>query len=123
MLDNGSNNGSLFMGVRDAAARMGASDVNVARKAFDELIETGFIKVQKEAHFHVKAAENSRARCWQLTWLPCNNRAPTREFTRFNPTKGTKAWKRMTAGLEVIARYKKRLNLGHFPVLESNTTD
>jgi len=37
MLYNGENNGSLYLGVQDAAYRMGLSDHHAASRAFDEL--------------------------------------------------------------------------------------
>jgi len=122
MLENGSNNGELFLSVRDAADRIGVVDLGVVRKALDDLVERGFIKVSQEAHFHIKAAEKSRARCWQLTWIPAFGKAPTRDFDRVSAPVDPKACKRMTSGIDAIIRFKKRKKEGQFAVLDSNTT-
>ena len=67
-LHNGDNNGSLYLSVRDGAHRMGVADLTAATRAFDDLRALGFIELTQDAHFGVKAAEKSRARCWRLTW-------------------------------------------------------
>lgn len=41
---NGTNNGSLFLSVRDATDRLGASDFRVALNAFEELQQLGLIR-------------------------------------------------------------------------------
>src|SRR3546814_10003039 len=68
-MENGQNNGSLWLSIRDAAARIGLVNKESVGKAFDELTAAGLIALTKEAHFSVKAAETSRARCWRLTFL------------------------------------------------------
>ena len=60
MLDNGENNGSLYLSIRDAAGRLGMADLSAVRSAFDELQELGFTEMTETASFHVKAAEKSR---------------------------------------------------------------
>lgn len=56
MLDNGDNNGSLYLSIRDAAGRLGMADLSAVRSAFDELQELGFAEMTEDASFHVKAA-------------------------------------------------------------------
>src|SRR3546814_11620363 len=68
MMENGKNNGSLFLSVRDAAHRMGVSDPKTAGAAFDELQDLGFVDMADDAHLAIKAGEGSRARVGQLTW-------------------------------------------------------
>src|SRR3546814_8378969 len=68
MMENGKNNGSLFLSVRDAAHRMGVSDPKTAGAAFDELQDLGFVDMVADAHFAIKAGKGSRARVWRLTW-------------------------------------------------------
>lgn len=127
MIFNGNNNGSLYLSVRDAAARMGVADLGVAIRAFAELTEAGFLEVAKESHFEVKAAENSRARCWRLTnhaWPECTNkrrRPPTHEWREYLPPTG-KASKRADKRLRALAAYKKAESAGHLPVRDSRTT-
>ena len=68
MMENGKNNGTLFLSVRDAADRMGIASPQAAGRAFDELEELGFIACTTAAHFALKAGTGSRARAWRLTW-------------------------------------------------------
>lgn len=122
MLENGSNNGSLYLSVRDAADRAGVTDLTAIRKAFDELQELGFIVMTEEAHFHVKAAERSRARCWRLTWLAGPGRkGPTMDFLERQPSPGTRAHKRMERGMRALKSYRKARDSGRLPVVDSDT--
>jgi hypothetical protein len=68
-MHNGSNNGQLFLSVRDAADRLGLSDMASTCAAFDELITVGLITCEAEAYFDIKAGTGSRARSWRLNWL------------------------------------------------------
>jgi hypothetical protein len=65
MMENGKNNGELFLSVRDAADRMGVADLSAATAAFTQLETGGFIACTRDAHFAVKAGAGSRARCWR----------------------------------------------------------
>lgn len=122
MLDNGENNGSLYLSIRDAADRIGISDLTAVRNAFDELQALGFIELTEDAHFHVKAADKSRARCWRLTWLAGPGRkGPTMNFTTLQPESGTKAHRRMEKGMRALKRYSKARDSGRLPVLDSDT--
>ena len=120
MLHNGSNNGSLFLSVEDAAHRMGVSDHHTASAAFNELKDLGFIQMTKEAHFKVKASETSRARTWRLTWEPGPGRKiATLDFLEREPEPGTAAHRRMERGLRALKRYKKAKDLEKLPVVDS----
>lgn len=124
MLYNGSNNGSLYLSVRDAAHRMGVADLTAAGRAFDDLVGLGFITMTQESHFRVKAAESSRARCWRLAWEPGPGRkAPTWDFIDREPAPRTAAHKRMDRGLRTLKTYRKARDLGRLPVLESETME
>lgn len=124
MLENGVNNGSLYLGVRDAAGRLGMSDLTAVRSAFDELQQLGFVEMTEDATFHVKAADKSRARCWRLTWLAGPGRkGPTMDFVTRQPPPGTKAHKRMDRGMRALKTYRKARDAGNLPVLESSTLD
>ncbi|WP_428629858.1 hypothetical protein [Sphingopyxis sp.] len=124
MLDNGSNNGSLYLSVRDAAHRMGVADLTAASRAFDELAETGFIEMTQEGHFNIKASEKSRARCWRLTWLAGPGRKQsTWDMLEREPAPQTKARKRMERGLRALKAYRKDRDLGRLPVLDCDTVD
>ena len=122
MLDNGRNNGSLYLSVRDGADRLGLVDMTAVRHAFDELQELGFIALTKDACFHVKASENSRARCWRLTWIPVPKQCgATNEYADRQPNPKTKARKRMEAGLRALKRYRQSRDAGRLPVRDSDT--
>lgn len=123
MLYNGDNNGSLYLGVRDAAHRLGLSDLTAASRAFDDLMELGFLQMTQDAHFSIKAGETSRARCWRLTWLPGPGRKiATWDFMEREPEPQTPARKRMERGLRALKAYRKDRSSGKFPVLDCGTT-
>jgi hypothetical protein len=122
-LHNGANNGSLYLGVRDAAHRMGVADLTAANRAFGELTTLGFIEMTQEGHFAVKAADASRARCWRLTWEPAPRKAPSWDFEQREPDPQTPAHRRMERGLRVLKTYRKARDGGKLPVLESDTLD
>lgn len=121
MIENGSNNGSLYLSVRDAADRLGMSDLTSTSRAFDELIDRGFIRCTKEAHFEVKAAETSRARCWRLTYLAADNRPPANDWESYTAPAHTTARKRADKGMKVLKRFRKQLTSDRLPVLETRT--
>ncbi len=123
MLYNGDNNGSLYLGVRDAAHRLGVADLNAASRAFDDLKALGFLQMTKDAHFSVKAGEASRARCWRLTWHPGPGRKiASWDFMNRKPEPKTLSRKRMERGLRVLKAYRQARSSGQFPVLDSETT-
>ena len=68
-MDNGRNNGEIWLSVRDAAALMGVANTKSSSAALSELQDMGFIVMTKDAHFNIKSADSSRARCWRLTWV------------------------------------------------------
>lgn len=118
MLDNGENNGSLYLSVQDAADRMGVADHHVASNAFDELQKRGFIELTHPAHFSVKASHKSRARTWRLTWLAGPGRkGPSWEDRP--PEPGSREWKRMDRGLRALKRYRKASDQNKFPEVDS----
>jgi len=121
-MDNGQNNGSLWLSIRDAAARIGLVNKESVSKAFDELARAGLIAMTKEAHFSVKAAETSRARCWRLTfvhWVGVGGR--TDEWRQFVPADRAAA-RRAQMGLDADATYRKALAREKLPVLNLRTT-
>lgn len=124
MLYNGRNNGSLYLSVRDAADRMGVADLCAASKAFDQLIELGFIEMTKEAHFAVKTSHVSRARCWRLCWESGpDKRRPSDQYLTREPTPKTKARKRMDKGLRALKRYRQANSANRLPVLDFDILD
>lgn len=124
MLYNGENNGSLYLGVRDAAHRMGLADMTAASRSFDNLMALGFIELTQEAYFSIKTSEYSRARCWRLTWLVGPGRkAPNWTFLENEPLPKTKSRKRMERGLRVLKAYRKARDSGKIPVLDYDTSN
>jgi ribosomal protein L32 len=120
-MENGNNNGSLFLSVKDGAHRMGVADLTAASRAFDELQELGFIEMTQDARF-TPAADKSRARCWRLTWQSGPGRkAPTWNFMEREPEPKTKARKRMERGQKALKAYRRARDTGRLPVLDSNT--
>lgn len=124
MLYNGENNGSIYLAVEDAAARMGVGDPHTAGSAFEELVDRGFITMTKEAHFEVKAAEHSRARTWRLNWLPGpGRRTADWDFLSDFPAPKTAAHKRMDRGCRALKKYQKRRDRDQFPGVDFSHTD
>lgn len=119
-MENGQNNGSLWLSIRDAAARIGLVNKDSAGKAFEELIAAGFLRMTKEAHFTVKAADTSRARCWRLTFLHAVGAGKTDEWRQFQPTEKA-AIRRMNMGLSAHKAYRKAMAQEKMPVLNSRT--
>lgn len=121
-MENSKNNGSLWLSVRDAAARIGMSNKDSAGKAFDELCQGGLLDMTKNSHFSVKAGETSRARCWRLTFLYCPGIGKTDEWRTFVPNPSNKAAiRRMELGLRARKEYRKHAAQEKFPVLNSGT--
>ncbi len=120
-MDNGGNNGALWLSVRDAAAHMGVANTKTASAALSELQNMGFIVMTKDAYFRVKAADTSRARCWRLTWLPIpNKQGPTNDYQQRQPSNKL-ANKRMEAGLRALKAFKRAASHNQMPVGELHT--
>lgn len=124
MMENGSNNGSISLSVRNAADRMGIVDMKAVCRSFDTLVRLGFIEMTRDAHFRVKVAEHSRARCWRLTWLTGPGRKTASwKFLEREPEPGTRAHKRMVRGQIVLKAYRRARETGRLPVVDSATLD
>ncbi len=65
---NGSNNGAIGLGVRDAAKRCKVSPATVAR-ALQELADAGLVDCMAKGSFAIK---NGLASTFRLTWLRCD---------------------------------------------------
>ena len=89
-LFTGSNNGKLFLSVREGALRLGAGKSAVS-EWFEDLEDRGFIKPKVEAGFDWKTAARARkATCWILTNEPTDDAAPTREYQNWSPGPNSK---------------------------------
>ena len=81
-LYHGSNNGELFLSVREAALRLNTKSTNAVMDWFWELEDRGWIKPKVPVGFNQKSAARARmATCWILTEYPTPGAAPTREFS------------------------------------------
>jgi hypothetical protein len=96
MLSQGNNGwghkdeqGELFLGERDAAAGMGVSR-NTASRAFEELVDHGFLRAVRIGHFQVKL---KIATVWRLTFQPYPrlHQGPTNEWRKWRPEQNSRA--------------------------------
>ena len=78
-LHNGTNNGDLFLSVREAARRLGVGK-NKAHATFGELIEKGFIKCAQKGAFSYKVRHASQ---WILTEHAVGDALATKDFMRW----------------------------------------
>ncbi|MGB7655216.1 MAG: hypothetical protein WBL74_07025 [Novosphingobium sp.] len=115
-LFNGDNNGSLYLSVDDARGRLGIATKHPVLRAFNQLEAVGLIELTKDAHFAVKAAESSRARCWRLAWHPwpeCPNKA--RRIPQYGWEQFEASGKCADLRLKTLAKYRKEIVRGKFP--------
>lgn len=123
-LYNGKNNGSLYLSVRDAAARMGVSDVTAASNAFDELQGLGFILCTVDSAFRGGSSQTSRARCWRITFENGpDNKLATYDYRTREPDPKSRERKRMERGQKVLKTYRKARDSERLPVLDSDTLE
>ena len=123
-LHNAENNGSLYLSVRDAAARMGVVDLTAASRAFDELQAMGFIICTMDSKFRSGSSDTSRARCWLLTFVDGPGRKlATHDYRDREPQPKTRERNRMERGLNALKRYRKARDCDRLPVLDSDTIE
>lgn len=75
-LYDGSNNGAIVLGERQAADTIGVSRATIG-KAFDELEVAGFIVATARGHFAVKLRQ---ATTWRLTFQPTAQKPATHDY-------------------------------------------
>lgn len=122
MMENGKNNGSLWLGTADATGRLGLADQRPAMRAFTDLQDRGLIAMTKDAHFSVKTAETARARCWRITWLPFDGKAATNDWKGYSAPPQTKARTAADRGLQAMARYRKAMGAQKIPIVDFTAT-
>ena len=76
---NSFNNGEIALSCREAAERIGVTK-DTAAKAFNELIEKGFLRVGEDSSFTVKYKKSRR---WILTHHMVGRVPPTNEWQRW----------------------------------------
>lgn len=85
---NGSNNGHIGLGQREAAKCLNVNKDTVPGY-FDALIERGFIAPTRPGGFNMKNPESRRSTEWRLTWLKTDYMAATKDFIAWNRQKST----------------------------------
>jgi hypothetical protein len=100
-LYNGSNNGELFLSVRDAAARL-KTGLHQATAAFRELVDRGFIKPRQRGSFHWK---QRHATSWLLTEYDddMTGHEATKEFMKWQPDDAVKNKTRLPERQQSVA--------------------
>lgn len=111
MMYNQRNNGSLYLSVRDAAARMGVADHKSASAAFAELMDAGFIEMTEEGSFSSSPDKPSKARCWRLTWTDAPGQSATHEY-REAVVRGTHPARRAREGRLALDRHTTEKSQG-----------
>lgn len=118
MIENGKNNGSLWLSVADATDRLGLADQRPAMRAFDDLQDRGLVAMTKDSHFSVKTGETSRARCWRITWLAFDNRPASNDWQAYQAPPKSKARRAADRGFRAMARFRKMLASLKIPVVD-----
>jgi hypothetical protein len=80
---NGSNNGRIGLGEREAATELNLADRRAVRKAFAELEARGFITAAKRGAFNLKQANDKRATEWALTVYSVGDKLPEKTFMQW----------------------------------------
>lgn len=120
---NGANNGAIFLSVRDAADRLGFTDLEAASNAFTDLESVGLITVTVEGSFAMKSGEVSRARALRLNWIGEDGKCvaaeqlPPLDFTKLNDRQKRRVAKRSRA----LERYMKEQQERKSAVRETRT--
>jgi hypothetical protein len=120
---NGTNNGTLFLSVRDCADRLGFADLEAAMNAIADLESIGLVTVTVEGSFSMKAGETSRARAFQLNWIGAEGKCtaadklPPLDFSKLSG----KQKKRIEARSGALARYLNEQRQRKLSVRETRT--
>lgn len=81
----GTNNGELFLSVREAGRRLGVGK-NLAERCFRQLEDRGFIRPNRTGSFNWKGgARRGAATTWILTEFGFAGAIPTKDFMRWRP--------------------------------------
>lgn len=85
---NGSNNGRIGLGQREAAKCLNVNKDTVPGY-FLILIERGFIAPARPGGFNMKNPESRRSTEWRLTWIKTDCMAATKDFLALSREKST----------------------------------
>lgn len=85
---NGSNNGRIGLGVREAMTECCVRDKDTISSYFQSLEQKGLIVKARAGGFNMKDATRNRATEWRLTWWPAPEvgAGVTKEFQIWLPT-------------------------------------
>jgi hypothetical protein len=120
---NGTNNGALFLSVRDAAHRLGFNDLEAAQNAIAEVETIGLVTVTVEGSFSMKAGETSKARAFRLNWISDDGKCvaadqlPPLDYSRLT----SRQKKRIARRSNVLERYLKEQQQKKSAVRETRT--
>jgi hypothetical protein len=122
---SGTNNGNLFLSLKDATDRLGFSDWRAADAAFADLRSTGLITMSFESYFDIKTGVHSRARAWRLNWIDAGGErlAPEALPAVVENSLDAKARKRLRRRQSALKRYFKEHAERKFAVVDSTTLD
>lgn len=80
---NGYNNGKISYSHREAKEALGIGSTK-AKRAFDQLIERGFLIIRRASSFNFKGNGGaSRATEWELTTEPCDGESAKRNYLSY----------------------------------------
>jgi hypothetical protein len=120
---NGKNNGELFLSVRDAADRLGFTDLEAAQNAINELEALALVSVTIDGTFAMKAGETSKARAFRLNWIGTDGKCvapeklPPLDFSALTPRQK----KRIASRGGALDRYLKEQQKRKIAVRETRT--
>lgn len=77
---NGSNNGEIGLGVREAAKACSVKCPDTMSKYFEDLQLKGFIDATRRGGFNMKDPSSRRATEWRLTWIDAPGLRATKRF-------------------------------------------
>jgi hypothetical protein len=114
-LYNGTNNGELFLSVRDAAKAIGTTKKDHASAAFRELEDRGFIRATRRGT-RTRRGEPRLATCWRLSEYDddLTGRGPSKEFMTWRaPAEPTISKRAERARKATAARWGKISTVPH----------
>ena len=96
---NGANNGEISYAVREAES-IGLRRTRAAR-AFNELVERGFLVMTRNSAFTVKTRA---ARLWRITAESCGDDRATKDFMHYSPTHDSSAKRTLKSATQSAQR-------------------
>lgn len=122
---NGTNNGAIFLSVRDATDRLGFTDFRPALEAFAELERTGLISLTFAGTFAIRTGEVSKAHAWRLNFVDAEGKPASEDSLPAIDLNAlpAKSQSRMAKRQKVLKRYLKERQEGKFAVGDFTTLE